>query len=137
MDNSSDNNDHKQQLDLITKLVPLYTLEGPILHQVYLDLVIVKRWYLIQPRETNGLCYLEGKETASSPAQVIFPLSARKTIKVDELFSLFSKLQHKTTIESGQNATQQSLSFLTLGIVDSDSTISYYRIHEKLVPPTE
>ncbi len=58
--NANENENESRDTDTLSGVVARFPKEGPILHQVYLDLKIVKKWHSIFARENEGVCFLEG-----------------------------------------------------------------------------
>jgi len=96
-----------------------------LLNQVILDLKYAKHWTYIQIGENEklGQCFIQGSETKEEKLkQIIFPLHSRSSINVSSLKQIFDSFE-------------EPIECFAFAIVDTDSTLSYYKIHSKLLPP--
>src|SRR3989338_8805903 len=113
------------------------------------DLTIVKRWCQVEVMENDkGHKYVKGKiRPTDATTQVILPMLAHGTVTFAELQSLVQDIG-QTITGVQQHITESSLdgpdsSFpswslpplaITLAVVASDSSLSYYRISSGLLP---
>jgi len=111
---------------LLTRKYPTLT---PILRQIYLDLKKVKLWEVLAVRENSALDvpYLVGqvKKKDRDVSDVILPVNSHATLTMRQIHATFEHLEGGT------------LRDMTFAVVDSDSSVTYYRLYNSIVPPTE
>src|SRR3989338_7534226 len=121
------------------------------------DLRIVKRWHSVQRASTaSAREYLTGRVSATDPGpQLVFPMSAHASICFQEMNELLQEVGRPLSPPSSSSSSSSSSSIsvedaslessmpawslpplaLTLAIVASDSSLSYYQISPDLLPP--
>ncbi|KAM5147868.1 tRNA-splicing endonuclease subunit Sen15 isoform 2-T2 [Mantella aurantiaca] len=96
---------------------------------VYLDLVEVRNWHNLQILSSPELhlIYMRGRETADHMPQVIIPTPVTMSCSPERI-QQYLKLSHTAEDEMASHSA-------LLGIVESDSTIVYYRLTDGFVIP--
>lgn len=126
-----------------TQYLSLLNLSISILYQLYLDLKVVKNWkeFKIKEAPSESLCYLIGKKDPKSKEEIIIPVNVNAPFKVSkydsfENFKLITFRLHQLFQELSALEGREVENFV-MGIMSSDSSLTYYKIHSSLVPPKE
>eukprot|EP00026_Physarum_polycephalum_P021238 Phypoly_transcript_24367.p1 GENE.Phypoly_transcript_24367~~Phypoly_transcript_24367.p1 ORF type:complete len:131 (+),score=20.78 Phypoly_transcript_24367:71-463(+) len=107
--------------------------EGSILLQIFRDLRLVKKWNKLHVQEFGGVHYIVGEHKEGDMLQVIAPMSTSSALSMNQLAHKYSCIPDPNSPPTDP----VSISSFTFGIVDSDSTLVYYKIHFGLEPPKE
>ncbi|XP_044157247.1 tRNA-splicing endonuclease subunit Sen15 isoform X2 [Bufo gargarizans] len=97
---------------------------------VYMDLLEVRNWNTLQILSSSELrsIYLCGKEKEDSMSQVIIPTPVTMSCS-HERIQQFLKLSHTSEEDQGPACS------VLLAVVESDSTIVYYKLTDGFVVP--
>ncbi|XP_040215732.1 tRNA-splicing endonuclease subunit Sen15 [Rana temporaria] len=96
---------------------------------VYIDLIEVRNWHDVQILGSSELhlVYLLGQEKADHKPQVIIPTPVTMSCSHERI---------QQYLKLGHTAEDENVSYSTLlGIVESDSTIVYYKLTDGFVIP--
>jgi len=94
------------------------------------DLTLVKQWKTLNIQKHENIHYIVGMYKEGDILQVILPLSTASVLSMNKIKERYSTIPDP-------NEKEKTISGFTFGIVDSDSTLVYYKIHFDLISPKE
>jgi hypothetical protein len=124
------------------RLSRVYPVHAPLAFQVYADLKYAKRWLNIQVCENGEFCFIVAQQQENvcafaelrcqliemqGPVEFILPYLSHTIATVQSYFQLFGKLE----------CFDLKPTSMTLAMLDTDSSLSYYKLHAGLVSPTQ
>lgn len=115
-------------------------IHATVAWQVYIDLIEVKGWLDVRVHHSEQLqlTYLSACENKSAQREVVFPVGPRAALNMAKITTYFASLVATLNTEAVDGDTVGCKEdSLTMAIVDSDSTSSYYRIYAGLRAPPE
>ncbi|KAG4305106.1 hypothetical protein PORY_001276 [Pneumocystis oryctolagi] len=97
------------------------------LYSVYTDLLLSQLWLELKIHHLpSNKLIIQGTSPQNNKTFYVYPCSLEEHVSVKSFYQLYDELQ---------NILEENKHTLLLGIVNSDSTIVYYKISNDLVKP--
>ncbi|CAG8529576.1 4403_t:CDS:2 [Dentiscutata heterogama] len=125
------------KLDQISSYCDKYPQEASNLSQVYLDLTTVKSWAEVKVKDIEPLqrCVLLGRTKSNTQMIIIVPCASTEIWSLEKMTQLFSQL--RTFPSFFIDCDPNNIKSITLAIAFPDSTVVYYKIHDRINPPSD
>ncbi|TPX34783.1 hypothetical protein SeMB42_g07268 [Synchytrium endobioticum] len=122
---------HPNYKDLAKELHGMSGFHQELAFQVYVDLKFAKKWATIQAQRIskwNRVVFWSSMD-AIEPQDVLIPTPVSERWTINSLEEYFKVLKFPV---DGRTPTS-----VVLAVIETDSNVSYYRVHRDLVKPPE